>query len=274
MRLFSTLFCVLLVSCSSIQQKVELPVEKVPVYTAMKAGSPMVMDGILDEPAWQKAKPVGAFKFQWYESGEKEQTEAKIVWDDECIYFAFKCDDKHIWADVRNQFGGVSGDDCCEAFIRPSPSGAENLDYLNYEINCIGTRLLGYHANSRDLNFYWKDVSGIEIGRTINGTCNDDEDIDEGWVLEFSVPFYHFEAFETRYNVARRESPTPEPKRVEGFKASFPPKNGQVVYIGLHRCGGKTNLQYSQWAPSQTPKPAFHSPQDFGKVIFSTKVLR
>jgi len=246
----------------------------VPVYTAMKAGCPMVMDGFLDEPAWQQAQSVGDFKFQWYESGEKEQTEAKIVWDDERIYFAFKCNDKHIWADVRNQFGPVSRDDCCEAFIRPSPSGDESLDYLNYEINCIGTRLLGYHARSRDLNFSWKDVTGIEIGRTLNGTCNDDDDIDEGWVLEFSVPFSHFSAFDTRYNVGRREPPKATAERIEGFKASFPPKDGQVVYIGLHRCGGKTNPQYSQWSPSQRPKPAFHSPEDFGKVIFSTKVLK
>ena len=113
---------------------------EVPVYTAKKTGCPMSMDGILNEPAWQRAQPVGPFKFQWYQSGEQEQTEAKIVWDDERIYFAFKCDDKHIWGDIFTNFGPVSRDDCCEAFIRPSPSGAENLDYLNYEINCIGTR--------------------------------------------------------------------------------------------------------------------------------------
>jgi hypothetical protein len=49
----------------------------VPEYTAKKAGCPMIMDGILDEPAWQKSQSVGPFQFHWYESGEKEQTEAK-----------------------------------------------------------------------------------------------------------------------------------------------------------------------------------------------------
>ena len=246
----------------------------VPVYTAMKAGSPMVMDGILDEPVWQQAQSVGQFKFPRYESGEKEQTEVKIVWDDENIYFAFNCEDKHIWADVRDQFGPVSRDDCCEAFIRPSPSGDESLDYINYEINCIGTRLIQYRAKSRGLAFSWKDVTGIEIGRTLNGTCNNDEDIDEGWVLEFSVPFRHFKAFDTFYNVGWKGAPKETAERIEGFKASFPPKNGQVVYMGLNRCGGQTNRQSSQWSPSQGPKPSFHRPEDFGKVIFSTKVLK
>ena len=223
-----------------------------PEYTAMKAGCAMIMDGILDEPAWQQAEAVGPFKFQWYASGEKEQTEAKIVWDNERIYFAFRCDDKHVWADHYRANDPVSMDDCCEAFIAPVPEGPQRLDYINYEISCIGTWKVGYHAPSRSkVSGSW-GAKGIEIGRDIRGTVNKDDDIDEGWVLEFSVPWSHFSE----------------------FAANFPPKNGQTIYIGLHRCGGKTNAQYSQWSPSQTEKPNFHSPKDFGKVILSSKVLK
>ncbi len=224
----------------------------VPEYTAMKAGSRMVMDGFLDEPAWTQARSVGPFQFQWYQSGEKEPTEAKIVWDDERIYFAFQCADKHISAEQYGPNSPVSRDDCCEAFISPVPEGSERLDYINYEINCIGTWLVGYHAKSRNADRGKWEPGGIVIGRYIKGTVNNDKDIDEGWVLEFSVPWTHF-----------RE-----------FGAEFPPKDGQVIHVGLHRCGGKTNAQYSQWAPSQTERPNFHSPQDFGKVILSTNVLR
>lgn len=224
-----------------------------PEYTAMKAGCRMVMDGILDEPAWQKAPSVGPFQFPWYESGEKEQTEAKIVWDDGRIYFAFTCDDKHILADHYSPNDPVSQDDCCEAFIAPVPEGPERMDYINYEINCIGTWKVGYHAKSRDKNLgNWDDPWGIEIGRFIKGTCNKDDDIDEGWVIEFSIPWTHFKE----------------------FVAKFPPKDGQVIYVGLNRCGGKTNPLYSQWSPSQTPQPNFHRPEDFGKVVLSAKVLK
>ncbi|MFA6472216.1 MAG: carbohydrate-binding family 9-like protein [Candidatus Latescibacterota bacterium] len=223
-----------------------------PEYTAMKTGCKMIMDGILDEPAWQKAQSVGAFKFQWYESGEQEQTEAKILWDKERIYFSFKCNDKHISAERCSPNTGVAADDCCEAFISPVPEGPERLDYINYEVNCIGTWLTGYHAASRNQNLKGWEGRHLEIGRYIKGTCNKDDDIDEGWVLEFSVPWEHF----------------------KDFGATFPPKNGQVIYVGLHRCGGKTNPQYSQWSPSQTPAPNYHRPQDFGKVTFSTKVLK
>ncbi len=223
-----------------------------PEYTALKAGCRMVMDGFLDEPAWKQAPSVGPFQFPWYQAGEKEQTEAKIVWDDERIYFAFKCDDRHISAEQFSPNSPVSRDDCCEAFIAPVPEGPERLDYLNYEINCIGTWLNGYHAKSRNAVRGKWEPGGIVIGRYIKGTVNKDEDTDEGWVLEFSIPWTHF----------------------KDFAAAFPPKDGQIIYVGLNRCGGKTNAQYSQWAPSRTEKPQFHSPQDFGKVTLSAKVAR
>ncbi len=224
-----------------------------PEYVARKAGCRMVMDGILNEPAWKQALPVGDFQFPWFESGEKEATVAKVVWDAERIYFAFECDDKYISAERYRANDPVSNDDCCEAFISPVPDGPERLDYINYEINCIGTWKVGYHAKSRNKNLgSWEDPWGIEIGRYIKGTCNKDDDTDEGWVLEFSIPWSHFSE----------------------FGAQFPPQNGQVIYLGLHRCGGKTNVQYSQWAPSRTEKPSFHQPQDFGKVIFSGQVVR
>jgi hypothetical protein len=223
-----------------------------PEYTSMKAGCRMSMDGILDEPAWQKARPVGPFHFPWFKSGEQEQTEAKIVWDDERIYFAFTCDDKYIWADHYSFDSSVYADDCCEAFISPVPEGPERMDYINYEINCIGSSAVGYHAGSRNANKGRWYPGGLEIGRYIKGTVNKDDDTDEGWVLEFSVPWSHF-----------RE-----------FGAKFPPRKGQVIYLNLNRLGGKTNVQNSQWSPNPVETPSFHSPQYFGKVIFSTASIR
>lgn len=223
-----------------------------PEYTAMRAGCEMVMDGILDEPAWQKAQPVGPFVFPWFKSGEREQTEAKIVWDNERIYFSYKCDDKYIWADHYSWDNSVYEDDCCEAFISPVPGGPERMDYINYEINCIGSSAVGYHARSRNINRDHWYPGRLEIGRYIKGTVNKDDDVDEGWVLEFSVPWEHFKE----------------------FGAKFPPKNGQVMYIGLNRLGGKTNYQESQWSPNPVEDSSFHRPQDFGKVIFSTKILK
>ena len=52
------------------------------------------------------------------------------------------------------------------------------------------------------------------------------------------------------------------------------PRDGDLWRVGLNRCGGKINEQYSQWSPSQTKQPSFHAPDDFGKVVFSTQKVR
>ena len=68
-------------------------------YSIYRAGTPITVDGRLDEPAWTAAPDVGAFVFPWYENGKKEQTVAKMLWDDENLYAAFICEDAHIWAE-------------------------------------------------------------------------------------------------------------------------------------------------------------------------------
>jgi hypothetical protein len=52
------------------------------------------------------------------------------------------------------------------------------------------------------------------------------------------------------------------------------PEPGAMWRINLNRCGGKTNPQYSQWSPSQTDRPNFHVPEDFGSIIFSADPVR
>jgi len=68
----------------------------------------IVVDGKLDEPAWQQAPSVGDFHFNWWKSGDKEQTIAKLLWDDENLYVGCYRYDKHISADVVERHGPVS----------------------------------------------------------------------------------------------------------------------------------------------------------------------
>ena len=78
------------------------------------------------------------------------------------------------------------------------------------------------------------------------GTLNDDSDPDRYWIVEVAIPFKNF-AF---------------------VGAQTPPKPGYRWNLNLNRHGGKTNMQYSQWSPADTPVPTFHTPHRFGRVIF------
>ncbi len=218
-----------------------------PTYTIHRAGTPITIDGRLDEPAWVGAPKVGAFVFPWYESGKKEQTVAKLLWDDDHLYAAFICEDAHIHAEHTERDSEVWLDDTVEVFTAPDPERPQM--YFNIEMNVLGIFLDQFHPEGPGvpLEAEWNG-EGIRIATSIVGTLNDDSDQDEYWILEAAIPFGNFA------HVAKHT----------------PPEFGDEWRLNLNRLGGKTNPQYSQWSPSRTDHLQFHAPDDFGRVTFST----
>lgn len=220
----------------------------VPQYTVMRTTGKIIIDGILDDPDWAAARTVGAFVFPWWTSGEKEQTEAKMLWDDNFLYIAYRCDDTHIWADHYDTNTATCLDDCVEIFWNPNPKAGDG--YNMFEMNCIGNVL----AVCNDLKkpAIGNKILPPHIAQRIEGTVNNDADTDKGWVLEAAIRFSDY----------------------PGLFDGGTPKDGDMWRVGLHRCGGKTNEQFSQWSASQTPQPNFHSPKDFGKLLFVMKPVK
>ncbi len=222
----------------------------IPEYRVERAPGKIIIDGILDEAGWASAKPAGDFKFPWLTEGEEEQTEVKMLWDDTFLYVSYKCGDKHIWADHYDTNSQTFKDDCVEMFWNPNPE-AGNM-YNMFEINCLGNLLSVYNNLERSIHESASRIMVPHIAQTIQGTVNFDDDIDSGWIIEMAVRFSDYP------ELSKRDVPLP----------------GDIWRVGLNRCGGKTNPQHSQWSPSQTPRPNFHVPNDFGRVIFSDKKVR
>jgi len=223
---------------------------ELPKYTIQRTGMPISIDGRLDEPAWVAAESVGDFKFAWYKSGKKEQTVAKMLWDDTHLYVAYICQDAHIWATRTKRGSSVWKDDCVEVFTAPNIDTPEN--YFNIEMNVNQAVLEGHHPRGQGSKSKTRwQAQGIKIAVKVVGTKNDDSDTDQYWILEAAIPLESFSA------VARHT----------------PPKPGDVWRLNLNRLGGATNQQLSQWSPSSTRQPQFHSPKDFGRVTFSQKTL-
>ena len=214
--------------------------------TIRPASAPIAIDGRLDEPDWKAATGVGAFHFPWWQSGKKEQTAAKLLWDEKNLYVAYRCEDAHISAERTERDSDVFRDDCVEVFIAPNPD--EPMHYFNIEMNVIGAFLDQHHPDGpgkvRHRNW---NAEGVTIKTTIDGTLNDDGDTDKGWTLEAAIPL-------ANYAAAARHTP---------------PRAGDVWHLNLNRLGGKTNPQFSQWSPGKTKQPQFHAPRYFGRVIFS-----
>ncbi|MFC1573649.1 carbohydrate-binding family 9-like protein [Candidatus Latescibacterota bacterium] len=222
-----------------------------PEYTVMRTTEKIVIDGILDEQDWESAPSFGSFQFPWWKTGDKEQTEVKMLWDDTFLYLSYTCEDKHIWADQYDTNANTYQDDCVEMFWDPNPSDPKRK-YNMFEFNCIGNLLSVYVGSGENIHQRISRIMVPHIGQTLQGTVNDDSDEDTGWILEVAVRFSDY---------------------TELYDGSTP-ENGDMWRIGLNRCGGKINNQHSQWSPSQTDKPSFHRPEDFGKVFFSVKKVR
>lgn len=241
--LYLTLLAALaLLAVSCKPSKINTADQTLKSYEISFTESAIRIDGQLDEGAWKSVSPVDDFQFPWWTAGKKEKTKAKLLWDDQYLYVSFVCEDAHIWAEHTERDSPVYKDDCVEVFTSPNPDNLK--DYFNIEMNVKGVSLDYQHPDGPGSKIPWDPE--IKIATSIVGTLNDDSDTDNLWTLEAAIPFAAFS------HVAKNTRPQP----------------GDQWRLNLHRLGGQTNFQHSQWNPAVSEKVLFHAPEFFGKVTF------
>ena len=227
----------------------------------LKSGS-IVIDGVGNEFAWQIAPEVG--EFTWFNSGRDDaeglkvpnRTTAKMLWDEDNLYFLIAVDDPDIWSTM------TEGDKDClckeetiEIFIDPD---GDERNYAEIHINCLNTindinipRNTFKYENGDPVD--WKDLyswtqEGMRYAVMNYGTINDKNDVDKGSVFEFSMPWKGF-------------------GMVAG-SANIPPKPGDVWRINVNRYERPTREKedLSGWAPLS--RRSYHEPDKFGYVKF------
>ena len=216
-----------------------------PEYTIHRTSGALTIDGRLQEPAWQAAPDVGEFLFPWWEDGEKERTEARMLWDEDNLYVAFVAYDKHISAVLKKRDDPVSRDDAVEVFVAPYQDSVRV--YFNFEVNALGTIL---DRSPRDKRSSGWNAEAIQVAITIDGTLNNEADEDRLWITEIAIPFSSFAP----------------------FAPQLPPQDGDTWRLNLYRIGGAVNPQFSLWSDTLTEVPQYHTPERFGKVHFSTMI--
>ena len=160
---------------------------------------------------------------------------AQLAWDDTQLFVHLHADEKNIRAEVKDPLGQPCQDSCLEFFFSPDPSSDR---YINFEVNPLGTLFLGYGSCIQDLTRLMVDDprSFFRITTAVSA---------EGWDLSYSLPF----AFLRR------------------FFPSFVPEGS--IRGNFYKCGDLTlQAHYLAWNPVLAENPAFHRPQDFGRLIF------
>ena len=202
-------------------------------YIAKKVNSKLT----IDDARWNGAEEV---KLDYVWIGYKESpynTFAKLVHSDEGITAKLTTDEWPLRITATKNNDSVCIDSCMEFFFIPNTVDKE---YFNFEMNpaaillsCIGEG----RGERRRIDISGK---GVEITTSVKGG--------EGWSVMAYIP-YSF--LLEHYSCVEKE-----------MRANF------------YKCGNDTVIpHYSTWNPIETPKPDYHRPEYFGKIILSDEEI-
>jgi Carbohydrate family 9 binding domain-like len=214
----------------------------IPRYEVKRASSPIIIDGKLDDKAWQAAAPI-EFIFPWdFQTGAKQKTVARLLWDDTNLYVGYDCEDTDIVALFTERDDPTYRDDAVEIFINANP--AQTGTYFGLEMNARGVL---YDYVSHDAKFFFKrfNMSGVRLATFIQGTLNMRGDQDKGWSLEVAIPWINFE------------------------EIAKPPVAGTVWTANLNRWDGvEPARRLSMWSNPVQATSNPHVPARFGQLVF------
>jgi hypothetical protein len=154
---------------------------------------PIHLDGKLDEPAWEKAQVIKDFAVFWENRKPKTATRARLLWDEQYLYFAAEMEDTDLYADVKEHNGMCWYNDVFEMFFKPSE---KELAYYEFQVNAANTQL-EMLLPSRGAGGYGRfhhGRLGIESQVKLDGTLNHWQDRDNGWTVEGRIPWAGFQA--------------------------------------------------------------------------------
>jgi hypothetical protein len=219
-------------------------------YACPCAGQAPVVDGRLDDPAWQAAPSTELFtRFDPDAAdGSLLRTTARLAWDDGCLYVAFECEDPDVWSDLVDRDANLWEGEVVEVYLDPDGDGE---DYYEIEVNprnaVVDLRLpRAVDGAPQDVEHAraWS-AANLRSAVQVRGTLDNRDDRDEGWTAEVAIPF-----------AALAET------------TEHPPRLGDTWRVQLFRIDRSTSLphpQYSSWSATDT----FHSPARFGRLTFA-----
>lgn len=217
---------------------------ELPVYHAPRARHPLVMDARWDKPAWRKVRPARVEHFIRDVPAFHPRVEVKMMYDDANVYVIFNVHDRYVRCLTDELNGPVWHDAAVEFFFAPDSSRPRN--YFNLEVNCGGTALLGYRTTSKNKPTV-EDIRQITVAHTLPSIVDPEIKDPVTWTIEYSIPL----AMLAKYSHLTRPAPG-------------------VVWRGnfCKIAENNTNPHHMTWAPITDPKPTFHMPQYFGKIVF------
>jgi hypothetical protein len=193
------------------------------LYTCYRTPSPITIDGDLEKAVWQKACKSGRFADMINGAPGFLDTQAAALWDDEALYIGFWIEEPFVEARLTQRDSTIFRENDVEVFIDGDDA------YYEFEINALNTvyevffiwkdafhkfdqtefnvhkrNAFTFGGNhDRDASTFWHgthprglrwaftdwDFPGLRTAVQVQGTINDNSDIDKGWTVEIAFPW-------------------------------------------------------------------------------------
>jgi hypothetical protein len=225
-------------------------------YTAQRRIDTITVDGILNEASWAGAASTVVLKLWNGSPGLASlDTTAKMVWDDQHLFLGFSVKDPDVYATYTGRDVHCWEQDTLEVFVTvPGTTG-----YLEVDGSPTGAIWDGYFTNVFQGPGGSYNLTNLQIAGHVNGTLNNSADQDMGFTAEVRLPFSDI------YQGILGGHPTNGTQlRLNLYRINW---NTPAAPDGLGATGSDT---YYAWSPVSGTSPAFHQPNKFGTVTFST----
>ena len=253
------------------------PVEE---YTCMRTATPIVVNGKLDEDVWSRVK--WSNPYVKMVAGEKARVETRIalLWDDNYLYAGYKVEDH----DIRGTMGSYHDhiymqDNDVELFVAGDGYYFEmGINPINniYELRWTWLQPLVEQQRFEEIEdlmhkmdtLYYEAREGDKLGRIgdlnwclpglqtavhIDGTLNQTKIKDNGWTVEFALPWKGLSSISGGLDMPPKEGDT---LRMMGYRMDkdwTDPVKTEPHTWGAVGCGN------------------IHIPERWAKVTFSNK---
>ena len=213
-------------------------------YLCHRAKGKITIDAKDHPDQWAHAMVIRDFRIPGLDVPAKQQTIARLLWDDQNLYLHAVASDNDLRATLKGKFAHLWSEDVVELFLKPPAGRAAEAEgdaegYYEFEVSPINAMIDLQIPIGRHTRFEYRAAweSGAPSAVRVKGTVENPEDTDEYYRVLLAIPWKNMK-----------------------FIAGRPPKAGDVWRFLIPRCnlsrGLPNDRELSACAP--LPKPDFH----------------
>jgi hypothetical protein len=195
------LMCLLALSGCDRQPPAAAAPSSRPTMTALHARHPIVLDGRLNDPIWERAPSYPLQLARDYsrvkklydprlitgQPGPFAPGRAQLAWDEKYLYVAVQFTDADVVAEgTKDQLHQYKLGDTAELFLKP----ADQTCIWEMYATPAGHKTAFFHPGAGRI--FLPSAADcpidLEVAAHVNGTLNQWHDRDKGWSAEFAVP--------------------------------------------------------------------------------------